>query len=365
MLITVLFYIFVVLTGIQILYYLIFSTFLFKNKTVEKSKEKKPISVIVFAKNNAIELEKKLSLILKQKYPIFEVLVVNSDSDDETTEVLETFYKNHENLKIINVENNEAFWANKKYALTLGIKAAKYDNLLFTDANSSPLSEFWIAKMSLQFSKQRTIILGYKKYTKQATITNILARFENLLTGIKMFSFAKLNSPIMAFNNNLAYHRSEFFKVKGFIYHIKIKNGEGDLFLRDAATKENISYSISKNSFIENNSPTSFKEWYNYLLEKNTIKKEYKAKSKFILSFFKLSKTLFYTLGTALFFYYPWEILLPIVLSYFVVQYIIIGISAKKLNEPYLIFFLPFLDISLLLIQISIFIANSFSKSNR
>jgi asparagine N-glycosylation enzyme membrane subunit Stt3 len=61
---------------------------------------------------------------------------------------------------------------------------------------------------------------------------------------------------------------------------------------------------------------------------------------------------------------YPWQIILGIVLGYFLVQYIIIGLSAKKLKEPQILFFLPFLDFSLLLIQISIFIANLISKPN-
>ena len=61
---------------------------------------------------------------------------------------------------------------------------------------------------------------------------------------------------------------------------------------------------------------------------------------------------------------YPYQIILPIVLTYFLLQYIIIGISAKKLKEPQIIFFLPFLEIGLLLIQISIFSANLISKPN-
>jgi hypothetical protein len=67
-------------------------------------------------------------------------------------------------------------------------------------------------------------------------------------------------------------------------------------------------------------------------------------------------------LATVLFFLYPYQIILPIILAYFLLQYIIIGISAKKLKEPQIIFFLPFLEIGLLMIQISIFIGNLISK---
>jgi hypothetical protein len=56
---------------------------------------------------------------------------------------------------LVKVRNNEAFWGNKKYALTLGIKAAKNEYLLFTDADCYPNSKDWITAMSSQFTMQK------------------------------------------------------------------------------------------------------------------------------------------------------------------------------------------------------------------
>ena len=46
--------------------------------------------------------------------------------------------------------------------------------------------------MSKQFTQTKTIILGYGKYKKENTLTNFFIRYENLLTAIQCFSFAKL-----------------------------------------------------------------------------------------------------------------------------------------------------------------------------
>jgi len=364
MILTVVFYTFVVFTGIQIIYYLTFSTLLYPKKKKRQSIDKVPVSVVIFAKNCAPELKKNLPFILAQEYPKFEVVLINYASTDNTLEVLEDFKSKNNHIKILDVENNEAFWGNKKYALTLGIKAAKYEHLLFTSITSEPHSEFWISEMSKQFTKQKTIILGYSKYKKARSLGNLFVRFENLLAAIQCFSLVKSLSPYMAFDDNFAYTKDSFFKVKGFINHIKLKYGENDLFLKDAATKKNTSYTISKNSFVEKEPPTSFIKWFHLLQNKSVLKKQYKFKHQFLISFFTISKLLFYVLGTFLFFFYPWQIMLPIVLTYFLVQFIIIGITAKKLKEPYLIFVLPFLEIGLILIQITIFIANLISKPN-
>lgn len=364
MIITVVFYVFVAFTGIQILYYLIFSSFLFRPKKKSNNAEKVPVSLIVFAKNSATNLQKNLPYYVAQEYPEFEIVLIDNASADNTEDVIEEFAAKHKNIKVVSVENNEAFWNNKKYALTLGIKAAKYDHLLFTNINSNPISEYWIANMSKKFTLKRTIVLGYEKYKKENTLSNLFIRFHRLLKAIQCFSFAKQGSPFMAFGNNLAYKKTEFFKVNGFIKHIKIKFAEDDLFIKDAATKENISYAISENSFIETDAPKSFHDWFQDQRLLSSIEEHFKFKNQFFLSLFAISKLLFYVLGTILFFLYPWQIILGIVLGYFLVQYIIIGLSAKKLEEPQIIFFLPFLDFSLLLIQISIFIANLISKPN-
>ncbi|WP_026777388.1 glycosyltransferase [Polaribacter sp. Hel_I_88] len=364
MIITVVFYVFVAFTGIQILYYLIFSSFLFKQKKKANNTEKVPVSLIVFAKNSATNLQQNLPNYLAQDYPEFEIVLIDNASSDDTEDVIESFVAKHKNIKVVSVENNEAFWNNKKYALTLGIKAAKYDHLLFSNINSSPINEHWVTEMSKKFTLKKTIILGYEKYKKENSIKNLFIRFHRLLKAIQCFAFAKQGSPFMAFGNNLAYKKTEFFKVNGFIKHIKIKFAEDDLFIKDAATKENISYAISKNSFVETDAPKSFNDWFQEQRLLSSIEEHFKFKNQFFLNLFFISKLLFYVLGAILFFLYPWQIILGIVLGYFLVQYIIIGLSAKKLQEPQIIFFLPLLEISLLLIQISIFIANLISKPN-
>jgi glycosyltransferase involved in cell wall biosynthesis len=364
MILLVLFYVFVAFTGIQIIYYLTFSSILFKKKKQIKNYLEHPISVIIFAKNKGKELQKYLPYILEQEYKKFEIILINNASSDDTDEILESFKEKHSNLKIIDVENNEAFWGKKKYALTLGIKAAKYNNLLFTDADCKPVSKKWISEMSSVFSEKRTIVLAYSKFKKENTLLNILARYKNLLTSIQYFSYTKIDSPYMAVRRNMGYNKSEFFKVKGFINHMHIKQGEDDLFIQDAANKENTTLCIHKNSFIEVKPPTSFFNWFQEIIVNNSTQKHYKVHHKIYLQLFLFTKFFTYILSIILFFFYPWKIILAILLTYFFIQFLVIGFSSKKLKEPQITYFLPFLEIGLLLFHFSIFITNLISKPN-
>ncbi|QTD39397.1 glycosyltransferase [Polaribacter batillariae] len=365
MILPVLFYAFVVFAGIQIAYYLFFTSFLFADEKQSKKIAKEiPISVVICAKNEAKNLQKFLPFIIEQNYSDFEIVLINDASSDETQEVMEAFKTKHANIKIISVENIEAFWGNKKYALTLGIKATKNEHLLFTDADCKPVSKSWIAEMSKNFTSEKSIILGYGKYEKNKSLVNLFVRFETLLTAIQYFSYAKLGSPYMGVGRNLAYEKAEFFNVKGFINHMHIKSGDDDLFIKDAANKENTVICTTENSFTISKSPKSFKKWFHQKRRHISTAKHYKFKHQFFLGLFFVSKVLFLVLAITLFFYHPWKIILPIVIGYYLIQFLVVGFSAKKLKEPQIIFLLPFLEIGLLFFQFSIFITNLISKPN-
>ncbi|MGB0891839.1 MAG: glycosyltransferase [Flavobacteriaceae bacterium] len=362
MIFTVLFYAFVAVTVIQIIYYLCFLSFAFSNNKEVKRKHHIPISVVICCKNEAENLHKYLPSVIEQNYNDFEIVLINDASSDNTLEIMESFQSKHSNIKIVNVENNEAFWGNKKYALTLGIKAAKHEHLLFTDADCKVLSNNWITKMSNQFSENKSIVLGYGKYkVEKYSLVNLLVRFETLLTAIQYFSYAKLGSPYMGVGRNLAYTKTEFFKTNGFIKHMNIKSGDDDLFIQDAANKKNTAICSSFDSFTESEAPSTLNELFRQKRRHISTANYYKFKHKFFLGLFFISKVLFYVLGIA-YSIINWKIGLPIFGLYFFIQYIIVGYSAKKLKETQILYFLPFLEVFLLLFQFTIFIANSISK---
>ncbi|QXP61377.1 glycosyltransferase [Olleya sp. HaHaR_3_96] len=362
----VLFYSFVTVVIIQVLFYaVLFGSFAF-SKNKKKPTNTIPISVIICAKNEAENIKKFLPSILEQDYPDFEVVLINDSSSDDTLTIFEAFKSSHNNIKIVDVKNIEAFWGNKKYALSLGIKAAKYDHLLFTDADCQPLSNQWIKQMSANFSEKGTIVLGYGAYNKvKNSLLNKLIRFETLLTATQYFSFAKIGIPFMGVGRNLAYHRDEFFKSNGFIKHMQIRSGDDDLFINEAANAKNTTISITPQSFTSSIPKTALKDWIKQKRRHVSTAKHYKIKHQFLLALFYITQVLFWVLGIALALSsFLWPFVLPLILLRFLFQYLSLGYSAKKLNELDTILLLPFLEISLIVLQFIIFITNQISKPN-
>ncbi len=362
----ILFFTFIVVVFIQLIYYgVVFSRFAFA-KSGKFTKKNISISVIICAKNEAENLKNFFPLILEQEYPNFEVILINDNSNDKTLEIMESFQAKNDNVKIVDVKPIEAFWGSKKYALTLGIKAASNNFLLFTDADCKPLSKYWIKEMSSHFSNSKTLVLGYGSYKKKKySLINKLIRFETLLTAIQYFSYAKIGIPYMGVGRNLAYRKESFFKSNGFMSHMDIRSGDDDLFVNQVANSNNTAICFSKSSITESIPETSIKSWINQKRRHVSTSKYYKPQHKFLLGVFYLSQLLFWSLSIILIsFLFQWKTVVILFMLRIVIQYISIGFSAKKLNELDTIALLPFLELFLVFSQLVIFISNLISKPN-
>ncbi len=360
----VLFYVFIAIVAIQIIYYgLIFGKFA-SVKQKKTSIKNQPVSVIICAKNEAENLKTNLPSILSQAYTSFEVVLINDNSSDDTLQVMQAFSKDHENIKIVNVKPIEAFWGNKKYALTLGIKAAKYNTLLFTDADCRPTSKHWISKMSERFDSQKTLVLGYGPYQKiKGSLLNLLIRFETFMTAVQYFSYALLGQTYMAVGRNLAYRKELFFEANGFMDHMKVLSGDDDLFVNQVASKKNTAICIAKQSFTESVPKHTFSEWFLQKRRHVSTASHYKLKHKVLLALFYCSQFLFWGLSIILLIVlHQWQIVVGLISLRFIVQYTTLYSAAAKLKEKDLILFVPFLELFLITFQFFIFIKNLSSK---
>ncbi len=357
-----LFIAFVIICCIQLFFYIfIFSFFAFSTKKQTGTDFFKPVSVIICAKNEAKNLQKNLTYYLQQTHPKFELVLVNDGSTDDTLAIMKAFKaKASLNIKILDNKNTNG----KKHAISLAIKNASYNYLLFTDADCKPNSNYWISEMSAHFNNQKEIVLGYGAYTKvKSSLLNKLIRFETLITAIQYFSYAKLGIPYMGVGRNLAYTKNIFETNFGFKSHLHIKSGDDDLFINRAATKQNTAICFSNKAHTISTPKTTFKSWIQQKRRHITTASSYKKIHIFLLSTFFISQFLFWGAGIVLIaFQFKWQTVSFFILLKFTSQYFIYGISAKKLNETDLLFWIPFYELFLILTQMFIFIKNLISK---
>ena len=327
------------------------------------SEATKPLSVIICARNEAANLKEYLPLVLKQNYPNYEVIVVNDRSWDGTGDLLEEFAKEYKHLKIVNVVDGQKFIAGKKFAVTMGIKAAEHEWLVFTDADCAPASSEWLLGMQQPHNDQIDILLGYSPYLKRNGLLNALIRFETFFTAVNYLSFALKGMPYMGVGRNMAYKKSLFFKNKGFAAHMHIPSGDDDLFVNANATKTNTAIQIHPDAQVWSRPNTSFGAYLRQKKRHFGAGKLYKSKHKFILSFQIAIQFLFYALIIALLFFKPaiyigtGVFVLSILIRSFVYPRLL-----SRLNYRGLRFWFPILDILLFIFLVFNAILSIFVK---
>ncbi len=304
-----------------------------------------PISVVISARNEANNLRENLPAILEQNYPDFEVVVVNDCSYDTSDLVLEEFKEKWPHLKIVTITEHARFKTGKKFALTLGIKAAKNEHLLFTDADCKPSSGNWITRMAANFTEGVQIVLGYSPYTRTSNFLNSFIRFETIKTAINYFSAAIIGDAYMGIGRNMGYTKSLFFGAKGFAAHMHVLSGDDDLFVNQNATPDNTAIEIHSEAFMYTAAKTTLYSWYRQKRRHFGVGKLYKSRHKNMLSFDALSGFFFYALliGCLIFNFEP-LLVLGIFIFRLIFQVIIYRKIFSKLDGKQFLWYLPLFD---------------------
>jgi len=341
------FFCFCAVLAIQLFYYLYFFRRLaFYQPPVKKSSQEYPVSVIICARDEAHNIAHNLPGILVQKYKTtHEVIVVNDNSTDETKYLLDEFRKMFKNLNPIPLKQEAKMIPGKKFPLSMGIKSAKYEVVLLTDADCVPASELWIQKMQDGYYDEKQIVLGYGTFHKKPGMLNKLIRFETFHSALQYLSFALAGVPYMGVGRNLSYKKKLFFNNKGFSAINHIPGGDDDLFINMVANKRNTAIVIEKDAHTLSEAAPTWSIWQKQKFRHYTTSKYYKAKHKFLLGLYSLTQVLLYPFTLAAILFYNWWLALAL----FSLRMIVLGIvwfkSMKKLNEADLFPYFIFLDI--------------------
>lgn len=292
-----------------------------------------PVSVLICARNEAVNLQKYLPAVLEQVYPCFEVLVIDDDSSDATGAVLAAFQTRYPHLRTLHLSPKTT--PGKKHALAQGIEAARYEHLVFTDADCEPASRRWLEHLAGEFCGDSLppapegehipgketqisssfeihsplgvggrlpphsapeIILGYAPYRSSPGLLNRWIRFETIYTAMQYCSFALLGHPYMGVGRNLAWHKNLFQRVGGFAAHARAPSGDDDLLVNAAAHAGNTALCLNPEAFVYSDAEKTRTGWFRQKRRHLGAGIFYRRKHQIALSLLALTQILHYFL---------------------------------------------------------------------
>src|SRR5690606_15999951 len=268
---------------------------------------KEGVSVVVASHNELKNLKKLLPALASQQYPKFEILVINDRSTDGTPSFLREMLDTYPQLRTVTIKYIPPHVTGKKYALTLGIKVAKYDIILLTDADCLPATPQWVALMTQPLRKHphTQLVLGYGAYQHRPGLLNTLIQFETLVTALQYFSFALYKAPFMGVGRNMVYRKSFFLEKKAFkgVWHIN--GGDDDLFVNKHSTGKNTAVVIHPQSITVSKPKTDWKSFVTQKTRHYHVGKYYNPSSKLKLGMYAASQLVFWIVVVLLLFLPP------------------------------------------------------------
>lgn len=312
----------------------LFDTFFRKLSDEEDAdgvENQKPVSVIIISDNNGRELDDNLKCFLSQDYPAgYEVIVVVSRDEDGTSDVLNSYSK-YQNLYTTFVPDTSRYMSRRKLAITLGVKAAKNDMILLTDAVCKPNSDKWIASMTSKCRNGVSLVIGYSNYSDDASKFKIFSRLH------REYAFMYEASKGIAYStcgNNLLFRKIVFMEARGFQGNLKYVRGEYDFLVNKYSDFGNTAIAISPDCMLIEEAP-SRKTWKNknmfYVETRKHLLRSFKHRLIFNMDMFFLYICLLFAVSSVIYSVLCYNLLvIPFSFIALVVPFIVRILSAKR-----------------------------------
>jgi cellulose synthase/poly-beta-1,6-N-acetylglucosamine synthase-like glycosyltransferase len=329
--------------GIQLIYLLVFlESFRRASRTGEGIAQ---LSVIVCAHNEIENLKQLVPALLSQDHPDFEIIVVDDRSSDGSHEYLLESSKRYPKLRVVSVSQTPGHINGKKFALTLGIKAARTEWIVLTDADCRPASTSWLKAMAGGFTEKKQIVIGVSPYQRVPGLLNAFIRFETLLTMIQYIGMALAGRPYMGVGRNLAYRRSLFLDKKGFNDHLHVTGGDDDLFVNGHATSENVAVVLGRDSLVHSAPKATWRAFWSQKIRHLAVGKRYRRGDRLLLGIFSVTWILaWFSLASIPFLGIYGYIIAGLFLMRWILLVAVFSTACRRAGEPIGLWKVPFLD---------------------
>ena len=222
------------------------------------------VSVLIAARNEEKNIEKLLESLKKQSFPkeLFEVIIVNDHSTDNTDEIINDFINKNKELdvKLLKAEKT-----GKKHAISQALHSAINELIIVTDADCV-LNDLWIESIVGFYQEEKCkMILAPVLLSPAENLFEKMQVLEHLSLIGSTAGSASIGFPVMCNGANMAYERKAALEVEKFRKDFDIPSGD-DMFLLEQFVKcyghNNVKFLLSKSAVVKTKTCKTIKDFF-------------------------------------------------------------------------------------------------------
>ena len=219
-----------------------------------------PVSILITAHDNLAELERNLSMFLRQQYAAdYQVIVVCQSTDGETQDFLKRTAAENPHLYYTYIPESSRYMSRKKLQITLGVKAAKHEWIILTEPNCRPSNDKWLQTMVRQCQDPNHLVLGYVALDEE---TKSVRRFDSIRKAYYVLRRAQQTYGYRSHMPNVAFRKSDFMKEQGYQGNLEYVRGEYDFLVNKYALCGDTATELDCDAWLIREAPSS-KSWHN------------------------------------------------------------------------------------------------------
>ena len=318
--------------GIQLYYYLVAYGRIpgYKNSRRRRVLDHEPpISVVIpmFSEDYAF-VEERLSLILAQSYPDFEVVIVYVGQDNDFYAELRRLGSSFPRITTTKILLDPRFPISRKMALNVGIKSAHYEHLVLTSTDAMPRSDRWLSLMAKGFLTG-DIVIGYCGMERGRGLANYFMRCWRMMHAADWLARAIARRPYKGIFHNFGFTKKIYFDANGF-NHLNMNIGEDDLFMQQVMTRDNVSVVLSPRATLSQKAWGGMGWWMSQLRYYVSSFRFYPGAVKRFIRFELLSRLLFWVAAVAALVLMPLEYKLAVVFL-LLARYVVVALEVRRI----------------------------------
>lgn len=246
------------------------------------------VSVVIAARNEENNISATLGSLLKQDYPVecYEIIVVDDRSSDGTADIIREFAQTHPYIKLVQQENINPAASPKKQALEAGIRRAKGEIIITTDADCLHNPQ-WIRALLKPFSPSTGMVIGQARF-ETGEKPPLWQRLQSLDYNVQGILSAGLISAGMPFNctgASFAFRKELFEDVDGWNGVNHLISGDDELLLAKAHRRGwKIDVATDQAAVVLTQPPADIRELWNQRIRWGSKGLQYSPSRTFVLA---------------------------------------------------------------------------------